>query len=93
VSKAIVDFVVQHNIDKIVLGSSSRNAFTRYFFYDTTTSVHHLYYLKIFAVLFLAQICHALMSSIFSLTVAGQFGKWMWLHLLQSMHQTSVQCM
>jgi nucleotide-binding universal stress UspA family protein len=41
VPKAIVDFVVQHNVDKIVLGSSSRNAFTRYFIYDTTTSIHH----------------------------------------------------
>ncbi|KAM0861006.1 hypothetical protein ACQ4PT_046163 [Festuca glaucescens] len=29
VPKAIVDFVAQHNVDKIVLGSSSRNAFTR----------------------------------------------------------------
>ncbi|KAL6629847.1 hypothetical protein ACP70R_029612 [Stipagrostis hirtigluma subsp. patula] len=28
-SKAIVDFVVSHNIDKLVLGAASRNAFTR----------------------------------------------------------------
>jgi K+-sensing histidine kinase KdpD len=89
VPKAIVDFVVQHNVDKIVLGSSSRNAFTRYFIYDTTTSVHNLLSKNICS----PQNCHALMSSIFSLTVAGQFGKWMWLHLLLSMHQTFVQCM
>ncbi|XP_062185812.1 U-box domain-containing protein 35-like [Phragmites australis] len=29
VSKAIVDFVVSKNIDKLVLGAASRNAFTR----------------------------------------------------------------
>ncbi|CAM0946858.1 unnamed protein product [Alopecurus aequalis] len=40
VSKAIVDFVVQHNVDKIVLGASSRNAFTRTIWkMDVATSV------------------------------------------------------
>ncbi|KAM0861005.1 hypothetical protein ACQ4PT_046163 [Festuca glaucescens] len=40
VPKAIVDFVAQHNVDKIVLGSSSRNAFTRTIWkMDVATSV------------------------------------------------------
>ncbi|KAE8818149.1 U-box domain-containing protein 35-like [Hordeum vulgare] len=40
VSKAIVDFVVQYNVDKIVLGASSRSAFTRTIWkMDVATSV------------------------------------------------------
>uniref|UniRef100_A0ACD5TCW9 Uncharacterized protein n=1 Tax=Avena sativa TaxID=4498 RepID=A0ACD5TCW9_AVESA len=39
-SKAIVDFVVQNNVDKIVLGAASRNAFTRTMWkMDVATSV------------------------------------------------------
>ncbi|PNT65899.1 hypothetical protein BRADI_3g04100v3 [Brachypodium distachyon] len=40
VPKAIVDFVVQYNVDKIVLGSSTRSAFTRTIWkMDVATSV------------------------------------------------------
>ncbi|XP_077236441.1 U-box domain-containing protein 35-like [Tasmannia lanceolata] len=42
ISKAIVDYAVQQSVDKLVLGASSRNAFTRTFKTDVPTSVSKL---------------------------------------------------
>ncbi|XP_077240913.1 U-box domain-containing protein 52-like [Tasmannia lanceolata] len=42
ISKAIVDYAVQQSVDKLVLGASSRNAFTRTFKTDVPTTVSKL---------------------------------------------------
>lgn len=44
ISKAIVDFLVQHGVDKLVLGASCRNAFSRYDLLQHFSYLWHLYY-------------------------------------------------